>query len=476
MFSQCNLGFILCLYFTYFQLASAAGVVEADTLSGKNSTQVPEAVDGVRRVYGWVIQPSTRGTIDILWTCLFTTFVCTYTILCLNVPSAGENWWRIFGRRLFWMGLTIAGPEFVLTYASGQFGTAYASKKRFHKQGHTGWTLRHAFFADMGGFVLVAEDFVRPFPATGLQLNWLIEHGYLDYPETTTREIEDKSKQDTIAKVITCLQIGYIILQCIGRSAQGLVITTMELSTLAIVACSILTSICWLEKPLDVREPIRLNLKRRVEDILEETAKVQGQGIKLWRQTPFDFIDDLGPSWALNVQPFMGMEVSPHERPLPRFGNDRLPNLAGWQECILCVATLGYAAIHLVGWNYNFPTMIEKILWRVSSMFLFVNTAAFWLFETTAAWWRAGRWQKISRALFRKRSVDPDLEMEPSPIQRMKSSQNLPLPAEFWSIFPLAITYAAARGYLILETFMGLRAMDDSAFKNVDWTGFIPHV
>ncbi|KAK6339321.1 hypothetical protein TWF718_008742 [Orbilia javanica] len=447
---------------------------------GKNATQVPEAVDGIRRVHGWVVQPSTRGTIDILWTCLFTTFVCTYTILCLNVPSAGENWWRIFGRRLFWMGLAIAGPEFVLTYASGQYGTAYASKKLFHQQGYTEWTLRHGFFADMGGFVLQAEDFKRPFPATGRQLNWLITHGHLDYPNTTTREISDKSKQDTIAKVITCLQIGYIILQCIGRTAQGLVITTMELSTLAIVACSILTSVCWLEKPLDVREPIQLTLKKRVDEILEEAAKVeeQGQGVKVWKNTPFDFIDDLGPSWALNVQKFMKMPVSPHERPLPRFGNDRLPNLAGWQESILCVATLGYAAIHLVGWNYNFPTETEKILWRVSSMFLFVNTVAFWLFETTAAWWRAGRWQRLHRGLFRlrNRKGSSDTEVGLPPVTRMKSSHNLPLPAEFWSIFPLAITYAAARGYLIVETFIGLRAMDDSAFKNVDWTGFIPHV
>ncbi|KAK6538119.1 hypothetical protein TWF694_011001 [Orbilia ellipsospora] len=477
MFSWYNVSLIICLLFAGFQLASGE-VVDADTLSGKNSTQVPESNDGGHWIRGWVVQPSTRGTIDILWTCLFTTFVCTYTILCLNVPSAGETWWNIFGRRIFWMGLAIAGPEFVLTYASGQYGTAYASKKHFHQEGYTKWTLRHGFFADMGGFVLMAEDFKEPFPATGKQLHWLITQGYLDYPETTTREIEDKSKQDTVAKVITCLQIGYIMLQCIGRTAQGIVITTMELSTLAIVVCSILTSLCWLEKPLDVREPIRLVLKKSVGEILDEAAKLDGHGqeVKEWDHTPFDFIDDLGPSWALNVQKFMRMEVSPFERPLPRFGNDRLPNLAGWQECILCVATLGYAAIHLVGWNYTFPTKTEKVLWRVSSMFLFANTAAFWLFETTAAWWRAGRWQRIYRAIVGKRRRKSDVETPLPPIQRMKSSKNLPLPAEFWSIFPLAITYAAARGYLIMEAFIGLRAMEDSAFKNVDWTGFIPHV
>ncbi|KAF3910815.1 hypothetical protein ABW20_dc0103897 [Dactylellina cionopaga] len=376
------------------------------------------------------------------------------------------------------MAVAIAGPEFVLTYASGQYGTAYASKRSFHRAGYTDWSLRHGFFADMGGFVLGAGGIKKPFPATGKQLLWLIENGHIEFPKVNVRQIEDKSKQDTVAKVITCVQIGYIILQCIGRAAQGLVVTTMELSTLAIVVCSILTSLCWLEKPLDVREPIELPLKNRVEDILNEAAKEHGKGIKEWKRTPFDFIDDLGPSWALNVQRFMNMPVSPHENeePFPRFGNDRLPNLRGWQECILCVATLGYAAIHLAGWNFTFPTKMEMILWRVSSMFLFANTAAFWLFETTAAWWRKGYWQRAYRWIFRWRNKIIDSEEALPPVQRLKSSQHLPLPAEFWSIFPLAITYAAARGYLIVETFIGLRAMDDSAFRNVDWAGFIPHV
>jgi len=52
----------------------------------------------------------------------------------------------------------------------------------------------------------------------------------------------------------------------------------------------------------------------------------------------------------------------------------------------------------------------------------------------------------------------------------------LPLPAEFWSIFPLAITYALARGYLIAEAFMGLRQLHQSAYATVNWTAFIPHI
>ena len=39
------------------------------------------------------------------------------------------------------MGLGIAGPEFVLTYASGQWTTARDSVRAFHDAGYPQWTM-----------------------------------------------------------------------------------------------------------------------------------------------------------------------------------------------------------------------------------------------------------------------------------------------------------------------------------------------
>lgn len=106
------------------------------------------------RILHWVDQPSFRGTWDIIWTSLATIFICTYTLLCLNVPAPTDSMWTIAKRRLLWMGLAIIAPEIVLTYAAGQWSRARQSVQAFHESGHQEWTMRSAFFADMGGFVI----------------------------------------------------------------------------------------------------------------------------------------------------------------------------------------------------------------------------------------------------------------------------------------------------------------------------------
>jgi hypothetical protein len=52
----------------------------------------------------------------------------------------------------------------------------------------------------------------------------------------------------------------------------------------------------------------------------------------------------------------------------------------------------------------------------------------------------------------------------------------LPLTWEFATITPMAFIYGLARLYLIAEAFAELRNINASAYVNVEWTNFIPHV
>ncbi|KAI9677193.1 MAG: hypothetical protein M1829_002767 [Trizodia sp. TS-e1964] len=139
---------------------------------------------------------------------------------------------------------------------------------------------------------------------------------HVGYLEITLQEISDKSKQDRLSKAITSFQIGYVVLQCIGPAAQNLTITTLELNTLAIVVCSLMSTFTWLHKPADVRTPFRIPIDTSLEEIT---------GSREWGNTALDFVDENGPGWLMNVQAFMKMPVIPPQRPIQRIPNDRFP-------------------------------------------------------------------------------------------------------------------------------------------------------
>lgn len=226
-----------------------------------------------------------------------------------------------------------------------------------------------------------------------------MSRGYIEFPTISDEELLDKSKEDTVAKLITCFKVGYLIVQCIARGIQKLPVMTIELSTVAIVVCSILMSICWMSKPQDVRYPIRINMPMTLDQVLREAGPVAARP---YRQTPLDFVDDLTPSWALNIQPFIKLPVGSHERPLPRIGDSLLPWLETLESLYLCLATVVYASVHLTGWNFKFPSRVEQILWRVSSLILVGTTALFWVLEAGAIVQRYGSDQNLWTRMLRK--------------------------------------------------------------------------
>lgn len=181
----------------------------------------------------------------------------------------------------------------------------------------------------------------------------------------------------------------------------------------------------------------------------------------------------------MNVQPFMNLPVIPSARPLERIPDDRFPmDPYGAQEYLVCLATLIFTGLHLLGWNMSFPTLLEKILWRVSSLVLFCVTAAFWALETMASWVRLGRWRRLYL-----RALDPDALAQFESAQREKLSQaqpremkTLPLPWEFWTIAPIAAVYGLARLYQLVGACIELREMDATAFVNVEWSLYWPHI
>lgn len=62
-----------------------------------------------------------RAVLDILWSCLATTFACTWVSVHPNVPWRNEGKWTILGRRIYLMLLAILVPELMIVWAYRQW-------------------------------------------------------------------------------------------------------------------------------------------------------------------------------------------------------------------------------------------------------------------------------------------------------------------------------------------------------------------
>lgn len=52
----------------------------------------------------------------------------------------------------------------------------------------------------MGGFVLRAPDLEKPIALTAEQLSYLVDSGYVQYPNIDKEDIDDKNKTDGLAR------------------------------------------------------------------------------------------------------------------------------------------------------------------------------------------------------------------------------------------------------------------------------------
>jgi hypothetical protein len=105
---------------------------------------------------GWNPSPNTRGTFDILWSCLSVLLVCTYTAVHLNLPSPQERvakfpqvlWFSAGARHIKWMFVVAIAPEIAVAMAIEDWANARRSYKKMRDEGlEPDWTMTHAFFA-----------------------------------------------------------------------------------------------------------------------------------------------------------------------------------------------------------------------------------------------------------------------------------------------------------------------------------------
>ena len=422
-------------------------------------------------------------------------FLCSWSVLCLNVPGSDDSQFRVFRRRIYITALAFLGPEFLFQIALGQLISARNSVQQFRNSGREDWTMTHAFYADMGGFILHSKGFPE-FPIDAKQVHYLWTKGYIEFPAIGREDIRDKNKVDGVLRVFTVFQIVWFVVDMAGRRAQNLAITCGELTTAAFIVCSFGTVLCWTYKPADVTTSVIIETNATMAEIL---CKAGDRAATPYSRTPLDFVSRKEWPWSIywsnwiNILRCLGIVFGPQVRPVNRFENTYSLELPGNTKWIFFGVTAAYSSIFVAGWNYSFPTQTELILWRAAAGTMCACLVVYWVVtEFGFVWWPfleknfRGRAQdatdveKVSKppSLVHSGRRKSKLKYAAACVRNNTVSQdpqfNVPLKA-ILPIYLVGVFYCHARTYLFVADIIQLRSLPASAYDTVDWSKFLPH-
>ena len=298
--------FILCLTTRFKMLLIVIICILQNLLDPSEAAPIVQRDYNTEPTVGWVWDGNTRGTFGLVVTCVLTLSLCVHSAVHLNIPPPKESNLQSWLRTTKWVLLGILGPELVIFTAWRQNMSARTLMRKIkeisdentskvnllsrllsagidlfkqvdkHENQHeqmnpkTSWTVVEAFYAGMGGFTIDREMILPPeneanrveqqrltLTARGVAL--LAECGYLQELEVNKEEIEDKNKADATAKLLSCLQALWVLVEVIGRLVQHLPVTLLEVNTLGHVLCAFVMYLLWWYKPHSIRQPTVLH-------------------------------------------------------------------------------------------------------------------------------------------------------------------------------------------------------------------------
>ena len=493
------------LIYLFLCLLAKIAVAQATntTLAGSNNTQDAN----IRQ--GWTPPPDGRGTLNILWSCISTMVLCSWSILCMNIPGPQESKYEVLWRKLSLTALGVLCPEVVFTLAVGQWLSARRSVKDFKatdliigsaKAGDTKerWTMKEAFFADMGGFILHTRDQL-PFPLDAKQLHYLVSRRYLKLPDRNHQMIEDKNKVDGLLRTLTLWQTTWFMVNVIGRWAQHLVITTAELTTVSFILCSTGTAFCWWHKPAGVTTAEIIKSDISINDILQ----AEGQPHNRWNRTPLDFVNRREWWWSrcwsnfVNILRNMHLSFGSETVPIDRIYDTLMPEPSKISVYICMVLAYAFFSVLFVGWNNSFPTHIEQTLWRAACITMIATLSALMICSELA--WTYPTLQQKFRQYFASEFFMIKMLKNISHRQRPNSGGHIHMKLEsvldcvrnnsvdkdpslyiplkvIIPIYIIAVFYCHARTYILIADVLELRSLPTSAYATVTWSNLLPNI
>jgi hypothetical protein len=483
----------------YFFLFAFGTVVQAYTVF---ETTCKTPITNVN----FVSSPDSRGTLDILWSSLFTIFACTWTIQHLNVPEQREGrdrgWkgdlkWMLKGvyTSVKWMLLTMVAPEFVIGRACVdrvQAKRYLQELLKFAKDDHVPWTLAHTYYANMGGFVVrsrVGENILlgphvgdatrngdhtditasaeyRPCAPDAIDIAKLDHSDPGSFPAKETPGYNDILDQDSLfyldAQILYELRREKIIPKLPSITKEELEDKSKSDPFVKAIA---IVQISWATLQIIVRAARKLPISQLELAVLAFAACAvviyglywaKPKGIQC-TTTILQYQHQIPPETLPKIKRtvynslvrrfFTGRSLVKGRGPIRNDSADWDSVASTWWFVATALGAVLFCGIHVAAWNFTFPTRTEAILWRCASIY-------------------ATAFMPIVAVL----AIIVDL------IEAISSSLGFLEDLRARAVIPLlSILYLVARLFLLVEVFRTLCFLPHRAYLST-WATNIPHV
>ncbi|KAF8539124.1 hypothetical protein BDD12DRAFT_738452 [Trichophaea hybrida] len=389
----------------------------------------------------YVPDPGGRGTLNILLSSIITLTLCVSTSLHLNITPQRKYFGiiqRVWIYKFYWVLIALVAPELVLYAAYIQFRNAQELCKQLKKLDNCDVTMVSAFFIVMGGF---AYDVSHQF--TDIPYLALTPKGFLDLAKAQlikpdilrNNEIADRSKADSLAKFLVCIQAIWMVVNCIARKVNGLPTTLVELNVVVHVAVAVVVYGLWWHKPLAVAHPIILpsHSSFGTNPSGEETEVAPGDSRGLERDPP---------NYTVQGSIYTG-GVQSHDRDVDIFENSILVffcTLLSWV----------YAGCHATAWFSHFPSYIEQWIWRGCCIWIAAGFPISWFFFGV-----------LSPLYYSNKD---------NVLEKIGRAGGYSIPILLMGL------YALARLFIVVEAFISVRSLPIGSFETVNWVGYWPHI
>ena len=153
-----------------------------------------------------------------------------------------------------------------------------------------------------------------------------------------------------------------------------------------------------------------------------------------------------------------------------------------------------YGGLHCLAWNVPFPTNLERLFWRLSSVTVSstgILLLLVYTWELVPPIWSDSS-DFVATLFDRAGSIVPDIPVQKSSRNAVKKARFRATTRPLMFLFPFLICiikslydvsiilfgvfYCVARLYLVVESFINLAHLPDSVYLLPKWSQYMPHI